>query len=111
MGRLRRHPWGQEPRPVSAGAPPTGIGAGMVYRPTVQFTTPHGTQHTATSPIGSNPRQGHVGDTVTVLYDPSNPQRVRVASRSATGTCLEVGFMLFGGGLAALGLLILIASR
>jgi Protein of unknown function (DUF3592) len=86
-------------------------GGGPLYRPTVQFTTAEGTQVTATSPFGSNPRPGHVGDTVTVLYDPRNPQRVRVDTRVGRGTCLEVAFMLFGGAIAALGILILIASR
>jgi hypothetical protein len=70
----------------------TGMGPGVVYRPTVQFRTAHGTN-------------------VTVLYDPANPQRVRVDTATGRGTCLEVAFMLFGGAFAALGIIILIASR
>jgi Protein of unknown function (DUF3592) len=86
-------------------------GSGPLYRPTVQFTTPDGTAVTATSPFGSNPRQGRVGDAVTVLYDRRNPQRVRVDAHSATGTCLEAAFILFGLAFAALGIVILVASR
>lgn len=83
----------------------------MVYMPTVEFTTAEGTPVRATAHIGTNPRPGKVGDKVTVFYDPRNPQRVRVQSGRATMTCLEVGFMLIGGGLAALGILILIATH
>lgn len=86
-------------------------GSGPLYRPTVEFTTAEGTQVTATSPFGTNPRPGHVGDSVTVLYDPRNPQRIRVETQSRWVGCMELAFMLFGGGLAALGILILLASR
>jgi hypothetical protein len=86
-------------------------GGGRLYRPTVEFTTADGTQVTATTPVGTNPRQGHVGDTVTVVYDPRNPERIRVATRRGVTGCLEVAFMLIGGLVAALGILIVIASR
>ena len=49
-----------------------------VYAPTVEFTTADGTTVRATPRIGTNPQQGRVGDTVTVFYDPRNPQKVRV---------------------------------
>ena len=87
------------------------VGSGPLYRPTIEFTTADGTQVTATSPFGANPRPGHVGDTVTMLYDPRNPQRVRVETQSRSVSCVEVAFMLFGAALAALGILILLASR
>ncbi len=86
-------------------------GSGPLYRPTVEFTTADGAQVTATSPFGTNPRPGHVGDTVSVLYDPSDPQRVRVENQSRWASCMEIAFMLLGGGLAVLGILILLASR
>ncbi|RDJ93822.1 DUF3592 domain-containing protein [Lacticaseibacillus rhamnosus] len=72
-------------------------GSGPIYRPTVEFTTADGTKVTATSPFGTNPRPGHEGDTVTVLYDPRNPQRMRVETQSRWVGCMEAGFMLFGG--------------
>ena len=65
--------------------------------PTVEFTTADGTPVLATSHIGTNPRPGKVGQTVTVMYDPRNPQRVRVGSVKRTAGCLEVAFLVFGG--------------
>ena len=96
---------------------PGGIGFGgspggdMVYMPTVEFTTADGTPVRATSHIGTNPRPGKVGQTVTVMYDPRNPQRVRVGSVKRTAGCLEVAFLVFGGGVAALGIVVLIAAH
>ena len=87
------------------------VGSGPIYRPTVEFTTADGTKMTATSPFGTNPRPGREGDTVTVLYDPRNPQRMRVETQSRWVGCMELAFMLFGGGVAAFGIVILIASR
>ncbi len=46
-----------------------------------------------------------------VRHDPGNPQRVRVDTATRPGTCLDVAFILFGGAMAAIGILILIASR
>jgi hypothetical protein len=86
-------------------------GNDMVYMPTVEFTTADGTPVRATTHIGTNPRPGRVGDTVTVLYDPRNPQRVRVSSVKRTATCVEVAFLLFGGAFAALGIAILLGTR
>lgn len=86
-------------------------GGGMVYMPTVEFTTADGTPVRATSHIGTNPRPGKVGQTVTVMYDPRNPQRVRVGSVKRTAGCLEMAFLVFGGGVAALGIVILIATH
>lgn len=86
-------------------------GAGILYMPTVKFTTADGTPVTATSHLGTNPRPGKVGDTVTVLYDPGNPQRVRVGSVKRAATCVEVAFVLLGGAVATLGIIILIAAH
>ncbi|MBO0884632.1 MAG: DUF3592 domain-containing protein, partial [Mycobacterium sp.] len=83
---------------------------GIVYMPTVDFVTADGTPVRATSTIGTNPRPGRVGDTVTVLYDPGNPRKVRVQSGQATFTCLVAAFLLAGGAVAALGIMILIAT-
>jgi len=88
-----------------------GFGASFVYRPTVEFNTPDGTSVRATSSIGTNPKSGKVGDSVTVLYDPRDPQHVRVASVAGRGTCLAVAFMLIGGAVAGLGIVVLLASR
>jgi len=89
----------------------TGFGAQIIYRPTVQFTTAAGVAVTATSAVGSNPRRGHVGDAVTVHYDPRNPQRVRVDKAALGGACIEVTFIVLGAGMAALGIVVLIAGH
>jgi Protein of unknown function (DUF3592) len=89
----------------------SGTGGGMQDFPTVEFTTADGTAVRATSHFGSNPRCGKVGETVSVLYDPGNPQRVRVDTPAGRGTCLELAFILMGIAVAALGIFILIASR
>jgi len=83
----------------------------MICRPTVEFTTADGTSVRATSSVGGNPRHGNVGDTVTVHYDPRNPQRVRVdAAVGRTGTCIEVVFIVLGTVVAAIGIVVLVAA-
>jgi hypothetical protein len=86
-------------------------GSDMVYMPTVEFTTADGTPVKATAHVGTNPRPGKAGQAVTVFYDPRNPQHVRVDTGRRTTTCLETAFMLFGGAVAALGIVILIAAH
>jgi hypothetical protein len=93
-------------------ASPTRTAAsGIIYQPTVTFTTSDGQEVTATSPYGSNPRPGKVGDSVTVLYDPRDPQRVRVETRGGVSGCLTGGFVALGGGMLALGIVILVSAR
>jgi Protein of unknown function (DUF3592) len=85
--------------------------SGVIYKPTVTFTTGDGREVTATSAIGTNPRPGNVGDVVPVRYDPSDPQRVRVGTVRARGGCVQAAFFAVGGGLPALGVAILLAAR
>ncbi len=94
--------------PDSAPGPP--LTSGFVYRPTVVFTTRDGTEVRASSSIASNPKPGRVGDTVRVLYDPRNPQRVRLDSIRGRGTCLEVAFILIGGTFAVFGVAVLVLA-
>jgi hypothetical protein len=89
----------------------TAFGNQIIYRPTVEFTTADGTAVRATSSVGSNPRHGNVGDPVTVHYDPRNPQRMRIDSPGGASSCLEGGFMVLGGAVAAIGIIVLIAGR
>lgn len=87
------------------------FGNHIVYRPTVEFTTADGIPVRATSSVGSNPRHGNVGDLVTVHYDPRNPQRVRVdAATGRVGGCLETAFIVLGGVVAAIGIVVLVAA-
>lgn len=82
---------------------------GSLY-PTVRFTTADGREVTAQSHVGSNPPPGKVGDTVGVLYDPRNPERVRVDTRTGRGCCLGVAFLLIGAALIAAAIVILVAT-
>ncbi len=87
------------------------FGNRIIYRPTVEFTTADGVPVRATSSVGSNPRHGNVGDLVTVHYDPRNPQRVRVdAAAGRAGGCLEAAFIVLGSVVAAIGIVLLIAT-
>jgi hypothetical protein len=71
-------------------------GSGPVYLPTVSFTTREGHQVQAEAPIGGNPPLARPGRTVRVLYDPGDPQRVRIDSVRGRGGCLGVAFALIG---------------
>lgn len=84
---------------------------GIIYRPTVTFTTADGQQVTATSRAGTNPRPGKVGDTVTVHYDPHDPQHIQVSSTRRIRGCVETGFILIGAPCAAIGIAILLAAH
>ncbi|MBV9417101.1 MAG: DUF3592 domain-containing protein [Solirubrobacterales bacterium] len=68
----------------------------VTYRPTVEFRTRDGERVRATSPIARNPAPGRVGDSVRVLYDPADPQRVRLDTRMGRGGCLAWGLIGFG---------------
>jgi hypothetical protein len=92
-------------------SPNRSAATGIIHQPTVTFTTSDGREVTATSPFGSNPRPGKVGDAVNLLYDPRDPQRVRVDARGGVSGCLTGGFIALGGGLLALGLVILLSAR
>jgi hypothetical protein len=84
---------------------------GFIYRPTVQFTTADGQHVTATSTTGTNPRPGKAGDTVTVYYDPRNPEQVQVSSTRRVRGCVETGFIVLGTPFVVIGVAILLASR
>ena len=78
-------------------------GPSLTYRPTVEFMMRDGERVRATSPIATNPAPGKVGDSVRVLYDPADPQRIRIDTRSGRGGCL-------GWALIAVGLLPLVVG-
>jgi hypothetical protein len=83
----------------------------IIYRPRVVFTTYEGTEVTATSRTGTNPRPGKVGDVVTVYYKPNDPQHVRVEAGRVQRTCVEVAFIVLGGVAAAIGIAVLISAH
>lgn len=83
------------------------ISPGVALFPTVTFTTADGREVRATSHFGSSPAPGRVGETVTVLYDPRDPQRVRIDNVRGRGTCMGVLLMILGAVLAAIGVAVL----
>ena len=51
-----------------------GQESGTTFAPVFQFTDPQGKVHEVQSSIGSSPPDYKVGETVTVLYPPENPE-------------------------------------
>jgi hypothetical protein len=107
-GWFGANPVGDPAIGVPASAP---VMPGEMYRPIVVFETREGQAVRATSRIGANPRPGRVGDTVTVFYDPQEPQRVHVDVMRRRAACIGAAFILLGGVAAALGLAVLAAAR
>lgn len=54
--------------------------SGSTYRPVVEFTSAAGKRIEFTSNVGSNPPAHRVGESVTVLYDPTDPYQARIKS-------------------------------
>ncbi|MEV5410166.1 DUF3592 domain-containing protein [Thermopolyspora sp. NPDC052614] len=74
---------------------------GVVYYPTVRFTTAYGQVVEAEANFGSKPAIGPVGHPVKVLYDPTNPVEYRIDSLWGRGTMFAAIFL--GIGLVLLG--------
>ncbi len=53
---------------------------GYTYAPVFSFTSMDGVTHTVTSDVGSSPAGFDTGDSVTVRYDPANPETARIHS-------------------------------
>jgi hypothetical protein len=53
---------------------------GETYHPHVRFVTAKGEPVEFTSSVGSNPAGFDIGEHVTILYDPSDPQGARIDS-------------------------------
>ena len=81
----------------------SGGEGGTVYRPVVQFTTADGQTSTFTENVGSNPPRFSVGQTVKVLYSPTDPSRARIPG--FFGLWFVPTFLgLFGAALLAVGI-------
>ena len=63
---------------VTALVESSGSEGGTVYKPVVQFTTADGQTAGFTGSVGSNPPRYSVGQTVKVLYSPTNPSDARL---------------------------------
>jgi Protein of unknown function (DUF3592) len=82
-------------RAVSAGGPE--LGTGLVYRPTVRFTTAAGQDVEVESRAGTNPAPGQVGAVVSVRYDPADPRRFSITSTARASGCVAWALIVLGG--------------
>lgn len=80
-----------------SGAAVSGMGTGLVYRPTVRFTTADGQTLEVESRTGTNPAPGEVGNAVTVRYDPADPSRFSLTSSARASGCVAWALILLGG--------------
>ena len=70
-------------------------GSPGIYCPVVRFHTPNGVEYEFKSEHGSRPSMYKVGQKVTVLYDPADPEQADI--RSAVGRWLAPAVMVFIG--------------
>jgi len=91
-------------------------GSSGVYCPVVEFTTAAGQSVRFESQFGTMPATHQVGQTVAVRYEVADPQKAEVdsaASRWLVPGCMMgmgVAFLFLGGGLLAMGILVLAGS-
>lgn len=85
------------------------LGTGLVYRPTVRFTTAAGEDIEVESRTGTNPAAGQVGNVVTVRYDPADPRRFSITSTARAMGCVAWALILLGGLIFVVAALILAA--
>lgn len=72
-----------------------GSKGGLTFKPVVMYTDARGAQHRYIPSFSSNPPSYEAGETVTICYDPNNPDKARIAGLSEyTGA-----FILGGMGL------------
>ena len=83
--------------PRSGYAGMSTLGTGMLYHPTVRFTTADGQLIEAESRVGTNPPPGRAGQAVTVRYDPTTPERFSLAASSRVASVIAWSFVLAGG--------------
>jgi Protein of unknown function (DUF3592) len=78
-------------------------GSAGVYCPVVQFSTSTGQLIQFESAFGTMPASHHVGQTIAVRYDRSNPQSAEVDSATANwfvpGCTMAMGLLFFAMGL------------
>jgi len=75
-----------------------------VYYPRLAFRTYDGRDIDTESGFGSSPPPAHPGDSITVLYDPQDPEKARVAGVRGCGGCFAWVFAVVGLLFAAVGI-------
>jgi hypothetical protein len=83
------------------------LGTGLVYRPTVRFTTADGQDVEVESRTGTNPAPGQVGNVVTVRYDPADPHRFSITGTARASGCVAWALILFGALIFVVAVLVL----
>jgi hypothetical protein len=92
-------------------------GSAGVYCPVVEFTTTAGQTVRFESQFGTMPATHQVGQTVAVRYEVADPQKAEVdsaTSRWLVPGCMigmGLGFLVLGGSLLLIGILVLAGSR
>jgi hypothetical protein len=84
-------------------------GTGLVYRPTVRFTTANGEDIEVESRTGTNPAPGQVGNVVTVRYDPADPGRFAITSTARATGCVAWALIALGALIFVVAVLVLAA--
>lgn len=79
------------------------------YYPVLRYQTQEGTSHEVVSPVGSNPPRYREGEQVTILYNPANPQQVRI-NNFLNLWLMPLLFGVLGGAFLLVGGLALMAS-
>jgi hypothetical protein len=91
--------------------------SGGVYCPVVEFTTAGGQAVRFESQFGTMPASHQVGQTIAVRYEVADPQKAEVdsaTSRWLVPGCMigmGLGFLVLGGALLAIGILVLASGR
>ena len=82
------------------------------YCPHVEYTTTSGDTYNAYINECSNPRAYDVGETVTVIYNPAQPDQAQLqgGAREVLGNILGLGFIVLGCLPMAIGLVLVIIA-
>lgn len=71
---------------------------GNVYFPIIHFTDQHGRERTVPATVGSNSKDQMIGDLVTVIYVPEDPESARVDESLALWivpiVCIPMGILI-----------------
>ncbi len=80
-----------------------GSKGGLTYKPVVMYADASGTQHRYIPAFSSNPPAYEAGETLTICYDPNDPDKARIAGLGEYTGALILGgmglvFSLIGAG-------------
>lgn len=82
----------------------------LLYKPVIVFLAENGSQYKIVPGRGSNPAHHKVGQIVSLLYDPSNPQVAKLDKETTAGF-FSAFLFVFGAVVLILGVALFIYSR